>query len=526
MGLLNNIGEKFSNTIWSSVNTMTDSMARTANQYLVGSGEILNTGINSGSAAQFNQIDNKQYFDHLKHYHIVSALLDVFCSCIKDVLGKSDFHVQITGDEDHTIRANKFIDSIQLKRYVMDNLKDMVYHGVYAFGIDYQKQKLYSLIDPYDCKIMTNTQDIIGYEVGGKLISNDNLVCYYYQMQPEDSIGSNDSDDSNPFSILNSKKEKDTDKELENKKPGEVIRDDDGMPSEISDLVVKFKRNTPYGIFDGKLFRIFQMYSLEVALYMMSLRESMKPTLLGMSTGGRQINLANSIDMANQVEEILNAPINNLAQMGDPTLYINQIVWTVLNNIRVLPTLDQYQNLTDMAQNDTSGKREKLAQELDNIKKEILQELTIPEELMGGSANRWEQYGRNDRFMTTIDNFLYSISTLVKQIICKYTGISTVSISFNIDTTALTASMDTKNKINTLAEKMADISRVLQNVKEIVENEYVNPSEAYSYIVDQVGAIDEKLKPVFIAKLNEMNDNEEDEDSGGEDSEGGDDFDL
>ena len=83
--------------------------------------------------------------------------------------------------------------------------------------------------------------------------------------------------------------------------------------------------------------------------------------------------------------------------------------------------------------------------------------------------------------------------------------------------------MDTKNKINTLAEKMADISRVLQNVKEIVENEYVNPSEAYSYIVDQVGAIDEKLKPVFIAKLNEMNDNE---DSGGEDSEGGDDFDL
>ena len=109
MGLLNNIGEKFSNTIWSSVNTMTDSMARTANQYLVGSGEILNTGINSGSAAQFNQIDNKQYFDHLKHYHIVSALLDVFCSCIKDVLSKSDFHVQITGDEDHTIRANKFI---------------------------------------------------------------------------------------------------------------------------------------------------------------------------------------------------------------------------------------------------------------------------------------------------------------------------------------------------------------------------------------------------------------------------------
>ena len=78
------------------------------------------------------------------------------------------------------------------------------------------------------------------------------------------------------------------------------------MPSEISDLVVKFKRNTPYGIFDGKLFRIFQMYSLEVALYMMSLRESMKPTLLGMSTGGRQINLANSIDMANQVEETEN----------------------------------------------------------------------------------------------------------------------------------------------------------------------------------------------------------------------------
>ena len=37
MGLLNNIGEKFSNTIWGSVNEMTNSMAETANSFLYNS---------------------------------------------------------------------------------------------------------------------------------------------------------------------------------------------------------------------------------------------------------------------------------------------------------------------------------------------------------------------------------------------------------------------------------------------------------------------------------------------------------
>lgn len=488
MGLFSNIGDKFSNTIWSSVNTMTNSMAENANSFLYSGGSVLNTGITSNGVGMFNDIANNTYFDYLNNYHFVSAILDILCSCLSDAITRSDFHVKITGDDDHTQRANDFIDKIQLKQFVLDNLRDMVYHGVYAFGIDYNNvnPKLYTLDNPYDCSIMTNTRDIVGYEVGGKIVSNKNLIAYYYKSNQSESIGSKNSSNDSPFSIVKEDPKKNLDTDL---------------PEEIANLVVKFKKQTPYGLFDSKIFRIFQMYSLEYALYLLGLRESMKPTLLGMATGGKSIDLTNAMDMANAIEEILNSPATGLAQMADPTVYMNQLAWVMLNHIRVMPTLDQYQNLTDLSQNDGSGKRDKLAQDLDNVRKEILQELTIPEELFGGQGNRWDNYSRSDRFMSTINSLLDSIARLVKQIICRYTGISTVSISFNIDTSALSASFDAKNRLSLVAEKLTDLGRVLESFKSIIENEYCVPTKAYDYLKDQCSAIDEKLGDILIKDL-------------------------
>ena len=514
MGLFTNIGEKFSNTIWASTNTMTNSMAEQANSFLYSGGSILNTGISSNGVGQFNDVANTTYFEYLKNYHFISAILDILCSCLSDAINRCDFHVKITGDEDHTQRANDLIDNLQLKQFVLDNLRDMVFRGVYAFGIDYRKPRLYTLDNPYECNIMTNTRDIVGYEINGKVVSNDNLVCYYYQYRQSESIGKKSNEgDSNPYSILNAPNSNVKYKDNNNNK------DNGDIPEEIAGLVVKFKKHSPYGLFDSKLFRIFQMYSLECALYYLGLRESMKPTLLGMSTGGKSINITNAINMANSIEEILNSPTTGLAQMADPTVYMNQLVWVMLNNIRIMPTLDQYQNLTDLSQNDGSGKREKLAQDLENVRKEVLQELTIPEELFGGQGNRWDNYSRSDRFMSTINTLLESISRLVKQIVCKYTGISTVSISFNIDTSALSASFDTKNRLSLIAEKLADLGRVLESFKTIVENEYIQPGKGYEYLKDQCYAIDEKLGDILIANLGQVGSDEggSEEDMGGED---------
>lgn len=530
MGLLNNIGEKFSNTIWGSVNEMTNSMAETANSFLYSGGAILNTGVTSNGVGQFNEIANDTYFEYLKNYHFVSAIIDIFASCLSDAIARSDFHIKITGDEEHTKRANDLLDELQLKQFILDNIREFIFRGCYAFGIDYRKKKLYALTDPYNCKIITNTRDVIGYEIDGNILSNDNLCCYYYSLKYMESIGGNKKEEKNPYSITNAP-EKIKEQEERNKKAIKKLATENGLPKEIEDIVVKFKKYDVQGLFDAKLFRIFQMYSLECAMYYLSLRESMKPTLLAMGTGGRQINLTNAINMANQVEEILNDPTTGLAQMSDPVVYMNQLVWLMLNNIRVMPSIEQYQNLTDIAANSSNEKRDKLAQELDNVRKEILQELTIPEELFGGQGNRWDNYSRSDRFMTTINQLLDSISRLVKQIVCKYTGISTVSISFNIDTSALSASFDTKNRLSMIAEKVTDIGRLIGGFKDIVENEFCVPTKAYEYLQDMCSSIDEKLGAILIANLGQTNEDGESEkgdkgsrDDIGEDEVGG--FDL
>lgn len=514
MGLFTNIGEKFSNTIWGSVNSAVNSIAESTNSFLYPGGAVLNTGVSSDGMGQFSEFSNSTYFDYLKNYHFVDAILNILCSCLKDAIIKSDFHVQITGDEDATKRANQFIDEIQLKQFILDNLRDMVYRGVYAFGIDYEKRKLYALDDPFSCNIMTNTKDIVGYDINGKTISTDSMICYYYQLRYVTSLGSKQNDNkNNPYSIVNNTEKFKTIEDYRNETGIFPKRDDSNIPLEISDLVVKFKKYEPYGLFDRSLFRIFQMHSLEYALWLMSLRESMKPTLLGMSiNSGRSPNLANAINMANSVEQILNSPVTGISQVANPLIFMNQLTWTMLNNIRVMPTLDQYQNLSDISQNDSSGKREKLAQELDNVRKEILQELTIPEELFGGGGSRWDQYSRSDRFVTTIDSLLASISILVKQIISKLLGISSVSIAFNIDIASLAASFDVKNKLSQTAERLADLSRIIASFKDIVENDYCVPTAAYEYLRNSVGAIDEKLLPILIANLGQTND------SGGEDS--------
>lgn len=493
MGLLTSIGEKFSNTIKSSVASMAETMAELSNSFVYSGGAILNTGLNSNGLGQFNTLPDTSYFAYLRPYHFISALVDILTSCLRDAIVKSDFHCSIVNDEEHTKRANDLIDTLQLKQFVLDNLPDIVYRGVYAFGVDYRKKKLYALTDPYDCKVITNTRDIIGYEIGGKLLSNNNLAAYYYSLRFDESIETKD--------------------DREDK--GYVLDESDDIPEELKGIVVKYKKYNPIGLFNGKLFRIFQMYSLESALYYLGLRESMKPTLLAMSTGGRQIDVDEAINMANKVEFLLNEPVTNLSQLADPVVYMNQLIWAMLNNVKVVPSIEQYNNISDINAGDLATKREKLAQELENIKKETLSELTIPEEIFGGNGNRWEQYSRSDRFMTTIDTYLEGISRMCKQIVSKYTGISTVSISFSIDTSSLTVSFDTKNKIALISEKLADISRLIGAFSDILDNEFVVKDKAYPYLRDQVKAIDSKLGDILIADI--VQEGEGDEDSSGMD---------
>ena len=113
---------------------------------------------------------------------------------------------------------------------------------------------------------------------------------------------------------------------------------------------------------------------------------------------------------------------------------------------------------------------------------------------------------------------------MVKQIICKLVGISTVSISFNIDTSSLVASFDVKNKLSQMSDKLSDLTRIIQSFKDVVENEYCVPTAAYEYLRSSIGAIDEKLLPIFIADLGQSGNEDGGEGGDIEESSGGDDM--
>lgn len=479
------IFDKFGQSISNAVDKMASQMANLTNSYVYHGSAILNTGL-SANLGQFQAMSEEGYFDYLKRYHFLSAVLDMFTSCIDEVIAKNKFECSITGDDLHTRSANKLLEDLQLKQFIRDNLRDMIYRGVFAFGIDYKQAKLYSLDNPYDVTIVTNTRDICGYRINNKFISKEHICCYYYKTAFES-----------------------TEKKI------------DDVPDELKGLVVKYKDFKGIGLFNDKLARIFQLFALEYLLYYFGIRESMKPTLLSMSSGGKGVNAVNAVDMANQIEQLINEPMTGLTQLNDPTSYMNQLIYSMLNNVKVVPSIEQYNNISDINAGDLSQKREKLQQEKDRVQKEILSELTIPEQLFMGEGNRWETASRSDRFMTTLDNLLSSITIMVKNIISVYTGISTVSISFDLDTTMLVASYDTKNKTQQASEKMNQINSLMGEIKNLISNEYVFQDKAYDYVKTQIYAIDSKLGDIMLSNLDQLKN--DDEDSENEDSSGGED---
>jgi len=469
------------------ISTAAEGMASLTNSYVFTGASIRNPGKKTTP----NNVNAEVYYEFLRPYHFVESTLSIFTSTVHEAIDKTDFRITVK-DNSNSEASNiltSFLKDIGIKRYLIDNIDDMIWKGVHGVAVNLKKNTLNSIISPESAKMVTKEGAVVGYLYNNEYISSRDMITYYYK-----------SEESKPI------------KDMKNLKMINKNYD----KNKLKNYIVDYSTFEGYGLFKSQLAKIFQMYAIEYALYYLTLRDISRPELLGMSTGGRQVNAVQAVNSCNEMESLLNKPTLGLSNLSDPMAFMNTLSFNILNYIKILPSVEQYQSISELNYNELSQRIDKLQNKYDSDKKDVLSNLTIPEELYSGSSNRWEMISRNDRLMTTCDNLLKSFSRFVKDLCVAKAKqlklpITYDDLKFNLEFASMLTSYDVKNKLQAVTDRMSDLDRLIGNVKSLLSNDFIDREGLYEYLKTQLNFADEKLLSVLKDEIPDNKSSSDDE---------------
>ena len=463
------------------IDTLVSKFAATANQYVISGGT---QGILEGSGKHtnryvLNENTNGSYFDFLETYHFASSLTNLLSSIAIEAFEHSKLEINVKKCQEDVIRGlNDVLQSSNIKSKLIEDMPRIMWRGKYAYGLDSNKGNLIDIRNPFDIKCVTRLGDVIGYVYQNKYFKVGDMVGYWYDRYPIKPIKS---------SI----------------KMDELIEKDGGK-TPLMKYFVEFATFSGKSIFSDQLIRIFQCYCLEYILYMISIRDSIKPEMLSLTYGSKLGDLAYGTNASKQLESLLNAPTMSLANIVEPISFVNSLTASLLNYIKVIPNIDTYDGTRAIDYPDMQAKKQKVTEDYDNAKKQVLNNLTIPEELYSGTANRWEAVGRNDRFMTTNQRIVGSISRFVKyyakaMLKKKWNlDVKIADIDFNIDISNFTSMYDIKAKISAISDKLQTIEQLSMSFNNLIQNyPWMSKDKLTDYVLKQVAVVDTDLKDVI-----------------------------
>jgi hypothetical protein len=404
---------------------------------------------NQKRAMPFQMSNYETYFDFLESYHFLDVLLNILSSTVSEAINSTDFKISIEGDDSGEMEncVEDFFKKVHLKETILSDVRSFIYRGKYFYAIDYKNEVLRRVTNPYEVKIIERRGDPCGYLFGKKFIDNLKGASYYY-----------------------------TKDNLEQISRDRVVQE--GIKAPKDDLIDKSelgKYIVDYSIFEGKslfrsqLLRIYQLYVIEYSLYYLSLRESVRPDIIAMNIVANKKNIGQAANSANRIESMLNVPNSLVGNVVDPMAFINELTFTLMNNIKIVPNVDSYSQMSPIDIPDSVNKRDRLQQEYESIQRQILNNLGIPEEIYGGTSNRWEVMSRSDRYMTLNKDILSSIVRFIKQIAInkiesKFNKKLDLSqLNFNIEINNFMANYANKAKLAAANERLMDIDRIIQD---------------------------------------------------------------
>jgi hypothetical protein len=405
----------------------------------------------------FQMTNYETYFDFLETYHYVDVLLSILSSTIAEAITSTDFKISVENDSSGEMEncIEEFFKTIHLKEVILADLRSFIYRGKYFYAVDYKNNLLRRVVNPFDVRVVERRGDPCGYLYGKKFIDNFKGISYYYV---KDSLEQIPRDKVQQEGIR-------------------VPKEDLNDKSEMGKFIVDYSIFEGKSLFRSQLLRIYQLYITEYSSYYLSLRESVRPDIIAMNMTASRKNMNQAANSAVKIESLLNVPGSLIGNVIDPLAFINELTYTLMNNIKVVPNVDSYSTMQPIDLPDSTSKRERLENEIERMTKQILANLGIPEEIYMGSSNRWEVMSRSDRYMTLNKDILNSIVRFIKQLavnklITTYNKkFDLTQINFNIEINNFMANYANKQKLQAANERLMDIDRIISDYNSMMNPE-------------------------------------------------------
>lgn len=450
----------------------------------------------------------------LKEYPLTKMIVGIYTSMIKDIIGKSPFEIKLTSnDEDHpTLQnsLNEYLKDIKFKEFILENLSDALYEGSYASYCYSDKDRWKSV--PIKCA--TNLVQVIDSgDIKWYIVSDSSYSSDLYSAE----LGKDNPKIIDAKNILYVGFDKKPVKELskkELKKYSSV-----NLPNTFeNNYVVKLQYKVGRGVCDDILSLLFEHMLTYLMKLLLSIRNIVRPDVFLARIGDteEEEDITQIGEALRNIESLLNNTSNQSDfRVADPSSMLAMIYTSMLNMIKVVPSIANYTELEKVDLPDLTDKLRQLEENLDKVRQSIANQMGIPDELMSGQSNRWEVVSRSSRFLTAINDKLNDISRSVKDKVIQYAkdtfnkSLTYADLDLVLDTSNIIFNQEANSRQIVMSELIGNIAKILSDVESINSTGAVDPDMVYDYVKKQFSNLDPEIPKFIIGRPQEPIEREE-----------------
>lgn len=435
----------------------------------------------------------------LESYPLTNLFIGIYESILSDIVDKTDFDIKIEDADERLIDdVNKFISEIDFKTFICSNLRKSLYWGAYASPLFISKTTRKFHLGEFE-----NSEKFVPAFYEGKLKS-----YVYKENFSDDNFASNGTDD-----VIQIPADEVVYLGFDQHRKFSVVLDKENKKG-VDKILVNLNYRFASGILDDCLFLLYNHLINTYISQLLTLKNALRPDVLMARATDEDIGVTEAVDDIENIESCLNNNEGGVIQGlygGDPSSILTNITSSILNQLKVVPSLNNYKDFEIIEFPNIDEKIAKLNQELQEKKLQIGNQLGIPEELLNSSSNRWEVVSRSATFQHAVNKRLNDISFCLKQTVINYckkyhnVEIERDKIVLNFDTNNILFNAEYIQKQQILNDKLESFSRMISNISQIKEDPNIDRYEFDNWFVGQIGGLDPELKKVYrIPKLPEM----------------------
>lgn len=460
--------------------------------------------------------NKRQIREDLKQFHLTKAIIDLYSSTIMDSINSSSLKISNAREGQNKLNdkiiddVNYFMDMIDIKTFIRQNINDFLYFGKFALIFKVKRQERSFIYNtpkyPHDFYLVECKDDdyLVLKNKKDQLVQRNakNFVYYFNEKRRVDLIPGLDCDEDVNYN-------------------DQDIEDEDFL----EDLISKVEYYSADGLLDDNLNLLLSIYLNETLLDNLSLRDATRKDIIIADVKDPKTprtDVSSAMDDFNETFNnnfLYNSAVSSLQAMT--ALLMNNVIY---EGTAVLPGHENYTNFDMLEIPDLSKKKEDLADLQISQRNKIFTNKGIPEGIFEGTGNKWDTLQDQSRFLTEVSKYNDSVIDFITSFALKYIneayGLDITKADINLELGVSNTITNSKwnRDIGLQAKMLSEVSSILNTARNDtdVENLYIDQEKYLTMVNASLGVVNPSLENLILIEKtvqpsNERQDNDESE---------------